>query len=203
MSETVPQSENIGTDFNRLLKIGFWGSLFVAAGLFAVTYLAPSYVTSLNLKVERYDNQVKLVTLERSIQYLENSSDARKQNSLQVENNIPSSSLPFSSVIDEDFLLAPQMLQPLKEIPEAKTLGSMHYLELLANNASTRQSVMATATFILLFAFVFLQDSSAARLQAAAEQFNNGFRWVTTRYSWQKEIEEESKEEEPKENIPA
>ncbi len=194
MSETVPQSENTGTDFNRLLKIGFWGSLFVAVGLFAIIYLAPSYATYLNLKVERYDNQVKLVTLERYIQYLENSSDVRKSNSLQAENN-SSSSLLLSSVVDEDFLLAPQMLQPLKEISEAKTPGSMHYLELLANNVSTRQSVMATATFILLFAFVFLQDSSAARLQAAAEQFNNGFRWITTRYSWQREIEEKEEDD--------
>ncbi len=194
MTETLPQPEQQGTDFKKLLNRCFWLCLFVAAGLFAAVYFAPSYSSYIKLKVARYDNQVKLVTLERYVQYLGTVSDAQSNNTSSNEMN-DADLAPLSEVIDEGFQLDPQMLKPIQKIPKATLPSYMHHVELLATSVQTRRSVMAAAAFLLVFAFVFFQDSSVPRLQAATATISNCIRWVTYRYSNHEEIEEDESEE--------
>src|SRR5258705_13685823 len=57
--------------FSWLVALLFWACLLVSVSLFALTVLSPKVLALSALEKEYHDNQVKLVDLERKVEYFQ------------------------------------------------------------------------------------------------------------------------------------
>jgi hypothetical protein len=68
MSDTTRQTDE--PRHGWILSLAFWLCLLLAGGLYAAVALSPKILAHLHLKQKFYENQIRLVTLERQVQYL-------------------------------------------------------------------------------------------------------------------------------------
>ncbi len=59
------------TNFAWLVSLLFWACLLVSVALFAITVLSPKVLAFLELEKEYHQNQVRLVRLERQVEYFD------------------------------------------------------------------------------------------------------------------------------------
>jgi len=193
---TTESSAELNSKIGWFVSLTFWSFILFATTLFAAVMLAPKYLTHINLTVERYDNQVQLLTLERHTQYLNRIGDAFKHDPHFAE-EFARAQFHVGKTGDEHILLEENLhfdvslLEPIEELPQATTPWFTPYLFSIAEEKNTRLSMLSTAAFVLLFAFVFLQESSVVKLRSTVEVMGNCLSWVTNRYSQPDETSEQ------------
>lgn len=157
-----------------LVSLLFWTALVAAAGMFAAVSLSPKLVTVRALSLQHHDQQWRLLQLERQTDQLSRVVSALEQDP-QFAAEL--ARLEFDALRPGEEVLAVESTLRLdpstKSQLEHPTPQQWHddvWLQrwlTLATSETWRQTLLASAVVLILFAFTFLQEPLPARSNAA------------------------------------
>jgi hypothetical protein len=190
--ETANPADEGSTEpgFRPLASLGFWCSLFLAAGLFALLVLAPKLRTYRELAHEHEDLERQLVATERRTETLTKVADALEHDpqfaaelarvnfdSAGGEERIPVGPQLSLSAWDSN----PSVAEGEHRSSPASVLDGP-LLDTLADDRSVRAPLMAAGSILVLVAFAFC-GSSPIRAASESETSRVGIRgWLANRY---------------------
>ncbi len=185
--ETQEPSAEAKAEGSWAVAVLFWGTILIAAFLYAAVALSPKLVFYLNLRNDHYQTQVELVTLERKVMYLrkvmhalENDpSYTAEQARVELGTERPGDeriavdqSLHLAGDADFDPSLFKKSILP----------WYTELLKVFANDAKTRRGFLITAVGIVLFAFTFFQESQTSQLLKCVRSVKHAWLKATARY---------------------
>jgi hypothetical protein len=169
------------------VSVLFWVCLAVAAGLYAAVALSPKLLAWRTVQVERYNNQVRLVTLEWQVKYLRRVASAfendpqfaAEQARVDFDATRPGDvRIPVAPGLRLDSSDAlPKFPRPDAELPWYAPL-----LEAVTVNAELRRGMLVAAALITVAAFTFLQDSAVPGYKAFCQGIVTTVDRATSRY---------------------
>ena len=170
------------------ISIAFWLSLLVAAILYAVVAIAPKLSNYMRLRNDHFTNQVRLVELERRIDYLQKVAIALEQ---EPEFAAELARVEFDAVDPKDRRIPLQSglcldgwVEADESQPQAGNLPWFAPLvEVWAHQSSIRSATLATAALLTLLAFTFFQESQQPLLQQFTGSVQDQWRRVWERYT--------------------
>jgi hypothetical protein len=143
----------------------FWTCLLLAIALFAMVVLSPKLLAYWQLEKEHYDNQVKLVRLERQVEYLNKVASALETDA-EFAKELARFEFDAFRPGDERIavdrrlsLQAPQSPEPQFEPLAAASWFALPLRTFVDNRQNTNRALL-TAAVLVVFAFAFLQESS-------------------------------------------
>jgi hypothetical protein len=177
--------------FRPLAALAFWGSLFAAAGLFAVLALAPKLrmYRELSRDYDRLEHQ--LIATERRTESLAKVADALEHDP-QFAAEL--ARVDFDSPRKEERIaVGPQLsLSVWDSEPASAAAGARpspaalldgHLLTTLSDDRTVRLPLMAASSLLVLAAFVLCNERTAKRDDPECEPPRGGLRhWLANRY---------------------
>ena len=153
-------------------NLAFWFCLIAAAGIYAVVALSPKVLAYVRLQNECYANQVRLVSLERQVQYLGSVAAALKS---EPEFAAELARVEFDAVrpgderipVDRHLSIDAPVRKPVPNALSAQTSWTEMLLEPFAHHRTIRLTLLAIAGAIVLTAFTFLIEPSTKNKLAA------------------------------------
>jgi hypothetical protein len=175
-------------------SLAFWTALFFASGLYAFVSLSPKLLAHLELRASHFENQVRLVALEREVGYLEKVADSLEhdphfaaelarmsfdaargaEERIETDPGLNFGSHGFGPMPR----LAGGQATPTTDLPygpSADPAGARTpawarrwdpYLELAAGDSSFRATALGIAAIVVVFAFTFFQEGRRQPVQA-------------------------------------
>ncbi|MEP3480953.1 MAG: hypothetical protein ABJZ55_17025 [Fuerstiella sp.] len=169
-----------------LVSLSFWGTLLVAAAIYASVALAPKFCVWNRVRLQQHQNAERLATLESEVGYLE-----RVEKALATDPEFRSRASGSSTKTDSKSELIPvsgnllfgNHAVPIETSPQLATIPLYHSLaELLATDRSLRTSLLALTTFLALFAFAILNDAGTDLVVAGKNAAQSTVSWPFRRY---------------------
>lgn len=147
------------------VSILFWLSIVLSATLYGGVALSPKLLQWRQLKVEKYNNQVKLVTLEWQVKYLKrvvrafehDPHFAAQQARIDFDASRPGDE---RIAVDPSLTLDSRTSKPVFPKADAQLPWYAETLEMLSTHDGLRRACLISAAFITVVSFTFLQESS-------------------------------------------
>lgn len=162
-SRSISKQSNLGW----LVSLSFWACLLLAVALFALTVLAPKVLAFLELEKEYHQNQVRLVRLERQVEYL-----AKVASALQTDAEFANelARFEFDAVrpgeerIAVDRRLSLQASPSPDPLPHATASVEWYTLPLrtFLDDPRTSNRALVVAALLVIVAFGFLQEPATS-----------------------------------------
>lgn len=194
MSEPLAESHSTAAESGWFVSLLFWLALFAAAALYAAVALAPKYLAYLEISREYYDNQVRLVGLQRQVAYLQKVG-AALENDPQFAAELTRVEFDASRPgeeripVERHLALDGRVPQPPSAVSTARLPWYAPLVVLAAENRRLRRDLLIAAGAIVLVAFTFLHESEAPRIRSAARMVHGAastafapVRWLAARY---------------------
>jgi hypothetical protein len=190
-ARTNIENEDASTDagFRPVAALSFWCSLLIAAGLFAVLALAPKLRTYHRLSREYEGLHRQLVSTERRTESLAKVADALEHDpafaSELARINFDASPAEERIPVGPQLSLAAWDSEPantdIRPAPAVLLDGPL--LDTLSEDRAVRIPLMAASSLLILVAFAFCGQNTAAERDGTSEQPCNGLRgWLANRY---------------------
>ena len=171
MTETLDTSpheestEAVSSPRSWGVSILFWLSIVLAMTLYGAVALSPKLLQWRRLKVEKYNNQVKLVTLEWQVKYLKrvvrafahDPDFAAEQARVDFGASRPGEE---RIAVDPSLTLDSRTSQPVFPKANAKLPWYADTLEMLSTHDGLRHACLLSAAIVTVVSFTFLQESS-------------------------------------------
>ncbi|MEX2285591.1 MAG: hypothetical protein WD648_00800 [Planctomycetaceae bacterium] len=158
-SRSISKQSNLGW----LVSLLFWACLLVAVALFALTVLSPKVLAFLELEKEYHQNQVRLVRLERQVEYFDKVASA-----LQTDAEFAKelARFEFDAVrpgeerIAVDRRLSLQASPPPEPLLQSTSSVEWYTLPLrtFLDDPRNRNRALVVAALLVIVAFAFLQE---------------------------------------------
>ncbi len=170
-----------------MVALLFWGTMLSAGMLYALVALSPKLVFYLKLRDDRYQTQVKLVTLEHRVLYLkkvmhalENDPEfAAEHARVDLDAQRPGDeTIP----VDESLHYIPDGEFDPSAFKKSILPWYTDLLEVFAADHKKRRALLIAAVLMSLFAFTFFQESQTSQILAFARGCKNGWLRATARY---------------------
>ncbi len=158
----------------------FWACLVVSGTLYAGVALSPKVFGYLTLKHAHYENQVRLVTLERQTQYLGRVIDALESDP-DFADQLARVDFDASRPGDERIAVGQELSLDARGTDEvtlrARRIALPWYVPLLsslAEESQYRYGMLTTAAVLTVVAFTFLPDSPSSPRSTANPAASGG-----------------------------
>ena len=170
------------------ISVAFWLSLLLAATLYAVVALSPNLSRYLRLQNDHFTNQVRLVQLERRIDYLQKVALALEQ---EPEFAAELARVEFDAVDPGDYRIPLQNGLCLDGWVDAETaeppVRSLPWftplVDMWAHRVGVRRATLTIAALLTLVAFTFFQESQQPLLRQFTHSAQTHWRRIWTRYT--------------------
>ncbi|TXT18942.1 MAG: hypothetical protein FD138_4391 [Planctomycetota bacterium] len=185
MSDTIEQPD---AHTSWTVSLAFWLALLAAIGMYALVALSPKLLSFIQLRHDYHATQVRLAGLEHEVEDLNQVVDSLSRDADFVRKL---ASVEFGArrageeriAVDEHLQLSIRDNDPVFEMPTDSLpwYGSAVYP--FAVHPRLRGTLLLAAGLILVFAFVFLQPTSAASFakKPSAESSSSSGLWVRYR----------------------
>ncbi|WP_166824516.1 hypothetical protein [Thalassoroseus pseudoceratinae] len=146
------------------VSILFWLAIVLAVTLYGAVALSPKLLKWRQLKVEKYNNQVKLVTLEWQVKYLKrvvrafehDPNFAAEQARIDFDASQPGEErIP----VDPSLTLDSRTSKPIFPKADARLPWYADTLDMLSTHDGLRRACLISAALITVVSFTFLQES--------------------------------------------
>jgi hypothetical protein len=164
MTNDADQSDAHGS---WTISVTFWLALLVAACAYAAVVISPKLMNFVRLRHDFGATQVRLVMLEHETSDLQEMVDSLERRDPVLQRKL--AMVDFGAMrrgeeliaVDEDLQLSIHDNDPVFDLSqnELPWYGSM--IEPFAVNPTVRRATLLTAALTLIFAFMFLQESTA------------------------------------------
>lgn len=171
MSATAHERES-GSSW--IVSLAFWGALATAAGAYAAVALSPKLLVHAELASRHRENQLRLVRMERRARYLDRVVEALRED---PEFAAELARLDFAAAgadderlpVEAELMLDGRLSAPGESVASEPSLPAYaEAIRPLAERPRLRAGLLAGAAALVLFAFTFLHERDASRLQNAA-----------------------------------
>lgn len=169
-----------------LVSLSFWGTLLVAAAIYASVALAPKFCVWNRVRLQQKQNAERLAILEAEVGYLE-----RVEKALATDPEFRRQASGASSKTDANSELIPvsgnllfgNQAVPIETNLQLATIPLHHSVaELLATDRSLRTSLLALTMFLAFFAFAILNDAGTELVVAGKRAVQSSVAWPFRRY---------------------
>lgn len=168
----------------------FWGSLLISATLYAGVALSPKVLAWSELKREYFENQVRLVTLERQVKYLGRVVDALEN---EPEFTAQLARIDFDAArpgderitVDSPLSLDSRDLQPVTVAAPSHLSLAVPLLKHLTERGELRRALLTAAAALTVFAFTFFPETSGhseEEVARSAPRPRGWGEWMRRRY---------------------
>lgn len=185
--DSAPENEGSKRGRSVGVSVLFWSSLFLAGTLYAAVALSPKVLAWKTLQRERYNHQVRLVTLEWQTRYLKrvvqafetDPEFAAEQARIDFDANRPGEE---RIAVDPSLSLDSRQFEPV--FPQ-QNVSSQWYLigfDAIASSRQLQRSMLTAAALITILAFTFFQESQIEGLKKLFRTIRDTWLWATSRY---------------------
>lgn len=174
--------------FGWSISLAFWLTLLCAAGMYGVVALSPKLLTHLVLRNQFFANQVRLVSLEREVNYLDRVLKAMESDP-EFKQQLAHSSFDTkrngSERIDvqASLKLDARLSEPAGSSAEVGLPWYGFLLTGFAENQSLRHTLLIVASVLTVMSFTFLHESQEQQLRSVVKTAKTGLGWIARRYS--------------------
>ena len=176
------------------ISIAFWLSLLVASTLYAAVAIAPKLSNYIRLRSDHFSNQVRLVDLERRIEYLQKVAIALEQ---EPEFAAELARVEFDAVDPRDRRIPLQNGLCLDGWVEGDVrpphTGALPWytplVDVWAKQSGVRSVTLTAAALLTIVAFTFFQESQQPLLQQFTSSVQQQWRRAWRRYATSHSVE--------------
>ena len=162
MTSQEEQSEAHGS---WTISVAFWLALLSAATAYAAVVISPKLINYVRLRHDYQATQVRLVTLEHEASDLQQVVDSLERDPEFVRKL---ATVDFGALrrgedriaVDEELQLSIRDNDPVFDLSNDALPWYGSFIEPFAVNQTVRRATLMTAAAILIFAFMFLQEST-------------------------------------------
>lgn len=173
MNDELEQS---GATGSWAISVAFWLALLAAATAYAAFVISPKLINFVRLRHDYGTTQVRLVMLEHETSDLQEMVDSLERRDPVLQRKL--AMVDFGAMrrgeeliaVDEDLQLSIHDNDPVFDLSQNELPWYGSLIEPFAFNPNVRRITLLSAAAVLVFAFMFLQESATNNASLPAEE---------------------------------